>query len=295
MARLAARAAPTGRTRRGTTARAPSPGLAPRRAARRRTRHRIDARSSASSSVTVCSRLRDPPAHVLVDASGVDRLLYRGDDQPVAGLRQAAIPVLDHLREVVPRVDMHDRERQRQRAERLLGDAQQHDRVLAAAEQQHRPLSSATTSRITNTASASSARSCETRRGGRGHATAGSRSATVALGPGRRAARRAGGESRGTATVESGSPSARSTAAVGGLGRRVELVVGHLGRDPRSCAANQSRQACVVGLQLRDEVVDAVEVVGRRMRSSCVVLRAPATGSAPRATATRPGRPCRAG
>ena len=53
-------------------------------------------------------------------------------DEPVAEL--------DHLGEVVAGVDVHDREREAPGPERLLGQAQQHDRVLAAAEQQHRPL-----------------------------------------------------------------------------------------------------------------------------------------------------------
>ena len=45
-----------------------------------------------------------------------------------------------HLREVVPGVHVHDRERERRGPERLLGQAQQHDRVLAAGEQQHGAL-----------------------------------------------------------------------------------------------------------------------------------------------------------
>jgi len=40
----------------------------------------------------------------------------------------------------VPRVDVHDGEREARRAEGLLGEAQQHDRVLAAREEQHRAL-----------------------------------------------------------------------------------------------------------------------------------------------------------
>ena len=43
----------------------------------------------------------------------------------------------DHLREVVPGVDVHDRERDLARPERLARQVQQDDRVLAAAEQQH--------------------------------------------------------------------------------------------------------------------------------------------------------------
>src|SRR5271166_238206 len=63
----------------------------------------------ASSRVVVCSRLRE--AH-------------------------APVAELDHLGEVVPGVDVHERERERPGAEGLLGQPQQHDRVLAATEQQ---------------------------------------------------------------------------------------------------------------------------------------------------------------
>ncbi len=73
-------------------------------------------------------------------AAGVDRVLHGGDDQPLAELLDAAVAELDHLGEVVAGVDVHDREREAARAERLLGEAQQHDRVLAAREQQHGPL-----------------------------------------------------------------------------------------------------------------------------------------------------------
>jgi hypothetical protein len=45
-----------------------------------------------------------------------------------------------HLREVVPGIDVHDRKRDPGRRERLLRQPQHHDRVLAAREQQHRPL-----------------------------------------------------------------------------------------------------------------------------------------------------------
>ena len=79
-------------------------------------------------------------AGLLDDAAVVDRLLHGGDDQPLAELGDAAVAEVDDLREVVPRVDVHEREREARRAERLLGQAQQHDRVLAAAEQQHRLL-----------------------------------------------------------------------------------------------------------------------------------------------------------
>ena len=83
---------------------------------------------------------RGARAGLLDDAARVDRLLHRGDDEPLAELRDAPVAVLDHLGEVVPRVDVHQREREAAGAERLLGQAQQHDRVLAAREQQHGPL-----------------------------------------------------------------------------------------------------------------------------------------------------------
>src|SRR3954471_18042418 len=75
---------------------------------------------------------------LLDHAAAVDRLLHRGDDEPLAELGHAAVAERDDLGEVVAGVDVHEREREQRRAERLLGQAQQHDRVLAAAEQQHR-------------------------------------------------------------------------------------------------------------------------------------------------------------
>jgi hypothetical protein len=58
----------------------------------------------------------------------------------VAGLVHAAVAELEHLREVVAGVHVQDRERQRRRPKRLLGHAQERDRVLAAAEQEDGPL-----------------------------------------------------------------------------------------------------------------------------------------------------------
>ena len=95
--------------------------------------------SIASSSVVVCRRLRDARGPVSsATRPRVDRLLHGGDDQPLAELGDAAVAKLDDLGEVVARVDVHEREREAAGAKRLLGQAQQHDRVLAAAEQQHR-------------------------------------------------------------------------------------------------------------------------------------------------------------
>ena len=71
---------------------------------------------------------------------GVDRLLHRRDDELDAELGDPAVAVVEHLVEVVAGVDVHHRERDPGRPERLLGQAQ-HDRgVLAAREQQHRLL-----------------------------------------------------------------------------------------------------------------------------------------------------------
>ena len=95
----------------------------------------------ASSSVVVCRRLRDARGPGLLDdAAGVDRVLHGGHDQALAQLGHAPVAELDDLGEVVPGVDVHEREREARRAERLLGQAQQDDRVLAAAEEQDRPL-----------------------------------------------------------------------------------------------------------------------------------------------------------
>ncbi len=83
---------------------------------------------------------RGPRARLLDRAPAVDRLLHARHDQLLAQFRHAAVAELDHLGEVVAGVHVHQRERERRRAERLLREAQQHDRVLAAAEQQHRAL-----------------------------------------------------------------------------------------------------------------------------------------------------------
>ena len=77
---------------------------------------------------------------LLPDAARVDRLLHRRDDQPLVERLDQAVAELDHLGEVVAGVDVEDRERQRAGPERLLGEAQQDERVLAAGEHQHGPL-----------------------------------------------------------------------------------------------------------------------------------------------------------
>jgi hypothetical protein len=95
----------------------------------------------ASSSVTVCSRLREARGPVSsCTRPAVDRRLHARHEQRQAGLGDEPVAELDHLGEVVARVDVQQRERDAARRERLLGQPQQHDRVLAAGEQQRRPL-----------------------------------------------------------------------------------------------------------------------------------------------------------
>ena len=77
---------------------------------------------------------------LLDDAARVDRLLHRGDEQRLAELGDAPVAELDHLGEVVAGVDVHDRERELAGPERLLGEPEQDDRVLAAGEEEHGPL-----------------------------------------------------------------------------------------------------------------------------------------------------------
>ena len=70
----------------------------------------------------------------------VDVVLHGCDDQPLADLRHPPIAKLEDLGKVVTGVDVHDREGEATGPERFLSQAQQHDRVLAAAEEQHRPF-----------------------------------------------------------------------------------------------------------------------------------------------------------
>ena len=140
-ARAAGASGPTGRSRRGTRRRAPSPARAPRRGARRRTRRRTRAPRSRRAASSVCSRLRDargPVSSVTRPLSIESCTLATISRSPSS--RDQAVAELDHLGEVVPGVDVHDREREAPGPERLLGQPQQHDRVLAAAEQQHGAL-----------------------------------------------------------------------------------------------------------------------------------------------------------
>ena len=73
-------------------------------------------------------------------AARVDVVLHLGDDQPHTGFLDELVAGLQDLVEVVAGVDMHHRERQPARPERLERQMQHDDGVLAAGEQQHRPL-----------------------------------------------------------------------------------------------------------------------------------------------------------
>ena len=63
-----------------------------------------------------------------------------GDDQPQAEALDRPVAELDDLVEVLPGVDVHDRERHGSRPERLGRQVQHDHRVLAAGEQQTRTL-----------------------------------------------------------------------------------------------------------------------------------------------------------
>ncbi len=77
--------------------------------------------------------LFDHPARVDVVLDPAD---HQADPNPGHGV----IPELDHLGEVVPGIDVHDRERQRRRPERLGGQVQHDDGVLPSREEQDRPF-----------------------------------------------------------------------------------------------------------------------------------------------------------
>ncbi|GAA2781428.1 hypothetical protein GCM10020219_061110 [Nonomuraea dietziae] len=83
---------------------------------------------------------RGAPPCLLGDAAGVDGVLDAGHHQPGAELGGAPVTELDDLGEVVPGVDVHEREGDRRRPEGLLRDAQHHDGVLATGEEQTRAL-----------------------------------------------------------------------------------------------------------------------------------------------------------
>ena len=92
----------------------------------------------ARSSVKVCIGLRDGIVSTTRPASMSSCTLATTSRTP-ARLDQL-VAGLEDLLEVVPGVDVHDRERQPTRPERLERQVQHDDGVLAAGEQQHRPL-----------------------------------------------------------------------------------------------------------------------------------------------------------
>ena len=69
-----------------------------------------------------------------------DRFLVGVHDQPHAHLFGVPVAEVDHLLELVGRVDVEQREGNRPRVERLLREPQQHRGVLADRVEHHRPL-----------------------------------------------------------------------------------------------------------------------------------------------------------
>jgi hypothetical protein len=72
--------------------------------------------------------------------AGVDGLLHAGDHQVEPEGGHPAVAELEDLGEVVPGVDVHHRERDAGRGERLLGQPEHDDRVLAPREEKDRAL-----------------------------------------------------------------------------------------------------------------------------------------------------------
>ena len=130
-------AGPTGRSRRGSSARAPWRGRAPRRGGRRRSRRRARSARSRPAASTVCRRLRDARGPV---SSRTRPVSIDSCTEPTSSSRlvlgDEAVAEGDDLGEVVAGVDVQQRERHLARREGLLGEPHEHDRVLAAAEQQ---------------------------------------------------------------------------------------------------------------------------------------------------------------
>jgi len=69
-------------------------------------------------------------------AAEADRLLHARDQERLADLPEPPVAEVDHLGEVVPRVDVHHRERQPPGTEGLEREVQEHDGVLARREEQ---------------------------------------------------------------------------------------------------------------------------------------------------------------
>ncbi len=75
-----------------------------------------------------------------LDLPGIDRRLHAAHDQVAVDLLHPPVAVFDCLLEVVPSVDVHQREGDLAGIERLAGKPAHEDRVLAAGEEHHRPL-----------------------------------------------------------------------------------------------------------------------------------------------------------
>ena len=71
-------------------------------------------------------------------APGADRIAHASHDEALAELGRPRVAKRDHLGEIVLGVDVQQRERKAIGPERLLGDAQHHDGILAAREEQRR-------------------------------------------------------------------------------------------------------------------------------------------------------------
>ena len=77
---------------------------------------------------------------LLDDPAGVDVVLHAAHHQANPHFGHGQISEDDHVLEVVPGVDVHDREGQRRRPERLRCHVQHDDRILATGEEQDGPL-----------------------------------------------------------------------------------------------------------------------------------------------------------
>ena len=130
---------PTGRSRPGRSRCAPWPAPCPRRAGPRRRSpcsRPSRARRAAPASGSGCGCR--PAARAPGPSRSPSCTLATTSCTPSFG--HPPVAEVEHLREVVAGVDVHDRERDPAGPERLLGEAQHADRVLAAGEEQHRLL-----------------------------------------------------------------------------------------------------------------------------------------------------------
>ena len=105
--------------------------------ARRRSRTRRSPRAASPTGAAL--RLSSARAQTHACRARIESSTER-TMQPLAELGGARVAERDHLGKVVPGVDVQQREREAARAERLLRQAQQHDRILAAGEEQRRVL-----------------------------------------------------------------------------------------------------------------------------------------------------------